>query len=75
MNSDGTRLRRLPPVAVLALFAVAIFIEVASVVQAIRQKSWSPMYTTGWVPVVVLASYRASGTKGCRQLFRRRAEP
>jgi hypothetical protein len=74
MNADRTRLKLLPPLAVVSFFAIAIFIEVASIVQAIRQDSWGPMYTTGWLPVVVLASYRASNTKGCRQLPRRRAE-
>jgi hypothetical protein len=75
MNADGTGPRRLLPLAVLAFFAILIFIEVASIVQAIRQESWGPMYTTGWLPAVVLASFRASDTKGCLRPLRRRAEP
>jgi hypothetical protein len=75
MNADGTGLRRLPPFAVLAFLAILVFIEVASIVQAIRHDSWGPMYTTGWLPAVVLASFRASETKGCRRFLRRRTEP
>src|SRR5262249_38132039 len=72
---DGTGLRRLPPLAVLAFLAILIFIEVASIVQAIRQESSGPRYPTGCLAVGVLASVRASDTKGCRRLLRRRAEP
>ena len=74
MRKHDPRLRELPPLALIAFYAILGFVEVASIVQAIRQQSWGPMYTTGWLPVVVLASYRASNTKGCRQLPRRRAE-
>ena len=65
----------MPLVAVVSFFALAISIEVASIVQAVRQQSWGPMYTTGWIPAVVLASYRPSVAKGCRQRLRRRAAP
>jgi len=71
MNTDGTRLKRLPPLAVVVFFAIAILIEVASIVQAIRQDSWGPVTTTGWLPAVVLASYRPSRTKACWPLRRR----
>jgi hypothetical protein len=60
-------------VEAIALLAIVVFVEVASVVQALRQGSWAPMYTTGWVPVVVLASYYATDVKGCRQRLRRGA--
>jgi hypothetical protein len=62
-----------PAVEAIALLAIAVFIEVASLVQAIRQGSWAPMYTTGWVPVVVLASYHATYVKGCGRRLRGRA--
>ena len=69
MNTDGTRRMRLPPLAVVVFFAIAIaiaiLIEVASIAQAIRQDSWRPMSTTGWLPAVVLASYRPSRAKAC----------
>jgi hypothetical protein len=74
MNTDGAHLRKLPLPALIAFYAILVFIGVASIVQAIRQESWGPIYTTGWLPVVVLASCRASDTKGCRRLLRRRAE-
>jgi hypothetical protein len=54
----------------IGLLAVAVFVEIASVVQAVRQGSWAPMYTTGWMPVVVLASYHASYVKGCGRRLR-----
>jgi hypothetical protein len=75
MKAAESRLKQPPPLTVVSFLAIALFIEVASIVQAIRQDSWAPMYTTGWIPVVVLASYRSANTKGCRQLLRRRAEP
>jgi urea transporter len=64
---------RRPTVEAIALLAIAVFIEVASLVQAIRQGSWAPMYTTGWVPVVVLASYHTTYVKGCGRRLRGRA--
>ena len=71
MNADRTRLKLLPPLAVVSFFAIAIFIEVASIVQAIRQDSWGPMYTTGWLPVVVLASISPAGARRCGLRLRR----
>jgi hypothetical protein len=68
MSTDGTRLKRLPPLAVVVFFAIAAFIEVSSIAQAIRQESWGPMATTGWLPAVVLASYRPTRTTACRRL-------
>ena len=65
--------RRRPTVEAIALLAVAVFVEIASLVQAIRQGSWAPMYTTGWLPVVVLASYHATYVKGCGRRLRGRA--
>lgn len=39
---------------VIAGFAVAV-VAVSSVVQAIRQGTWSPLIETGWLPAVVVA--------------------
>jgi hypothetical protein len=58
---------------VILFFAIAVFIEIASVVQAIRQDSWGPMVTTGWLPAVVVASY-ASTDAGCWRRRRGRAQ-
>jgi hypothetical protein len=71
MNIDGTRLRRLPPLAVVVFFAILVFIEVASIVQAVRHDSLGPMYTTGWLPVVVLASISPAGARRCGLRLRR----
>jgi hypothetical protein len=74
MKTDGTRLKQLPLPAVVSFLSTAIFIEVASILQSIRQDSWGPIYTTRWLPVVVFASYRPLRKKGCRPLLRRRTE-
>jgi hypothetical protein len=71
MNADGTRIKRLQQLAIVSFLAIAIFIEVASIVQSIWQDSWVPMYTTGWLPVVVLASYRRTRNEACWPLRRR----
>jgi hypothetical protein len=59
---------------VIVFLAIAVFIEIASVVQAIRQDSWSSMYTSGWLPAVVIASYRSTDGAGCWRRLRRRAQ-
>jgi hypothetical protein len=41
-------------VYVIAGFAVAV-VAVSSVVQAVRQGSWSPLIEVGWLPAVVVA--------------------
>jgi hypothetical protein len=74
MNTERGVLRRLPPSAVILFLAVAVFIEIASVVQAIRQESWGPMYATGWLPAVVAASYTSTDVAGCWRRRRRRAQ-
>ena len=38
----------------------ATFVAVASIVQAVRQGSWTPMITTGWIPAVVVATWPAA---------------
>ena len=75
MKVDRILLKQFPPLAFVSFLAIAILIEAASIVQSLRQESWTPMDTTGWLPIVVLASYRPSNTKGCWQPLRRRAEP
>ena len=74
MKTDRTRRKQLPPLAVVSLLSTAIFIEVASIVQAIREDSWGPIYTTGWLPVVVLASYQRLRAKGCWPHLHRRVD-
>jgi len=72
MNTDAGSPRQRPPVALLAFYAVAIFIGVASIVQAIRQDSWGPIYTTGWLPAVVVAVSSPAGARACRPRLPRR---
>lgn len=40
----------------IAGLAVA-FIAVSSVVQAVRQGSWGPVISVGWLPAVVVAAW------------------
>lgn len=49
----------------------AVFIAVATIVQAVRQGSWAPVIATGWVPAVVVATWPAT-CRRCR--VRRRGQ-
>jgi hypothetical protein len=71
MTEHRTRLRELP---LITFYAILVFVEVASIVQAIRQHSWAPMFTTGWLPVVVLASLGPAGARRCGLRLGRRAQ-
>ena len=35
----------------------ALFVAVSSVVQAVRQGSWAPVVSVGWMPAVVVAAW------------------
>jgi hypothetical protein len=74
VKNHGTRLSELPPLALITFYAILVFLEVASIVQAIRQQSWAPMYATGWLPVVVLASLSPAGARRCGLRLGRRAQ-
>ena len=74
MNNHRARLSELPPFALITFYAILVFVEVASIVQTIRQHSWTPMYTTGWLPVVVLASMSPAGARRCGLRLGRRAQ-
>ena len=41
----------------------AVFVTVASVVQAIRQGSWAPLASVAWVPAVIAAAWPGSGRR------------
>ena len=46
-----------PPMAVLVpVLAIAAFVAVASLVQAVRDDSWAPIWSIGWLPAVLVAS-------------------
>jgi hypothetical protein len=44
---------------------VAVFVAVATIVQAVRQGSWAPVIATGWVPAVIVAAWPATSRR-CR---------
>jgi len=41
----------------LVAVAAATFVAVSSISQAIRQGSWSPIVSVGWIPAVVVAAW------------------
>jgi hypothetical protein len=43
----------------IAVIAVA-FVAVSAVVQAVRQGSWGPVISVGWLPAVVVATWPGS---------------
>jgi hypothetical protein len=55
----------------LAVLAIAAFIAIASVAQAIRQDSWSPIWSIGWLPAVLVVSLWApTSRRSCRPRLR-----
>jgi hypothetical protein len=56
-------------VPVLAIVAV---VAIASVVQAVRQESWEPIWSIGWLPAVLVASVWTPATRrSCGPRLRR----
>jgi hypothetical protein len=49
----------------------AAFVAVSCVVQAVRQRSWDPVVSVGWIPAVIIASW--PGTR--RRCVPRRRNP
>jgi roadblock/LC7 domain-containing protein len=49
----------------------AAFVAVASVAQAIREGSWTPIVSVGWLPAVVIATWPGS----YRRCLHRRRTP
>jgi hypothetical protein len=41
---------------VIPVLAIAAFVAVASIAQAVREKSWSLIWSIGWLPAVLVAS-------------------
>jgi hypothetical protein len=71
--SPGKRLKRLPVLALVSLAAIAVFVLVATVVEAVRQDSWGPIWMNAWVPAVLVASlYRPAAGRRCWPLSRGR---
>jgi hypothetical protein len=65
----STRRRKVMAAVVVA---IAAFIAVASAVQAVRQDSWAPIWSVGWLPAVCVASlWIPSRGRDCRPRLRR----
>ena len=63
--------KRPPAVVMIAVLAIAALIVVASLVQAIRDDSWAPIWSTGWLPAVLVASlWTPASRKPCRPRLR-----
>ena len=59
--------RRPPAIVVISVLAIAAFVAVACVVQAVRQESWAPIWSIGWLPAVLVASlWTPAYRKPCR---------
>jgi hypothetical protein len=64
--------RRPPTVVLIGLVAIAVFVAVASVVQAVRQESWAPIWSIGWLPAVLVASlWTPASRKPCGPRLRK----
>ena len=46
----------LPAVVAIPFLTLAALVVVATIVQAVRQESWGPILSIGWLPAVVVAS-------------------
>jgi hypothetical protein len=55
--------------AVAAIAATAI--AVSATVQSVRQDSWSPILSAGWLAAVIIAVISPRGTRRCLPLRRR----
>jgi asparagine N-glycosylation enzyme membrane subunit Stt3 len=73
MHVDWKRLNRHPVVAGLVL-ATAVFVVIATIVDAIRHDSWGPIWMTAWLPAVLVAGLGRSDAKGCLGRARGRAQ-
>jgi hypothetical protein len=54
--TPSTNAKRPPMVVLVLVFAIAAFIAVASLVQAVRENSWAPVWSIGWLPAVLVGS-------------------
>jgi hypothetical protein len=49
----------------------AVLIAVSAIVQSVRQDSWSPILSVGWLVAVIIAVTAPRGTRRCLQIHRR----
>ena len=60
---------------VVTLLSVAV-VAGAAIVQAIRERSWQPVWSVAWLPAVLIATLgRRASPRGCLPRLRRRARP
>ena len=51
--------------------AAALLVAVSAIVQSVRQDSWSPLLSVGWLAAVIIAVISPRGTRRCLPLRRR----
>lgn len=67
----GKRIGQLPAVVAVVFLAIAAFVAAATVVQAVRQDSWGPIWMVGWLPsVVVVSLWGTTSGRACRPRLR-----
>ena len=67
----GTKSSR---IYVVATLVVAGFVASAAIAQAIREHSWQPIWTIGWLPAVLVAALGPRPQmRGCMSGLRRRS--
>ena len=49
----------------------AVLIAVSAIAASVRQDSWSPILSVGWLPAVIVAVTTPRGTRRCLQIRRR----
>jgi hypothetical protein len=49
----------------------AMLIAVSAIVQSVRQDSWSPLLSAGWLAAVIIVVIAPRGTRRCLQIRRR----
>ena len=51
--------------------AAALLVAVSAIVQSVRQGSWSPVLSVGWLAAVIVAVISPRGTRRCLPIRRR----
>ena len=71
MPEGKKRFTRVRVVQAIVLVLIA-FVVVATVVQAVRQDSWGPIWMIGWLPAVLVGLvHRQPNERSCRPRLRR----
>jgi len=48
--------KRPPTIVMILVLAIAALVALAGVAQAVREESWAPIWSIGWLPAVLVAS-------------------